>query len=251
MTGKQHDSWPSGGFDPVISTLQGRYLPELGSYDIGGLLNDESLGRIAIVSSFGAESVVLIHYVRSLRPGIPVIFIDTEKHFPETLSYREEVTALLDVDVIVARAKPAEIVAEDPDGDLHALDPNACCTIRKTFPLQDALGRFDTWITGRKRYQSTFRAAVPVIERDGEKIKVNPLALWDAEDVDRYFSDHGLPRHPLEAQGFPSIGCKPCTRAVRAGEDARAGRWADDPDKTECGIHLGPDGRFRRSSKSN
>ena len=242
------DSWPIGGFDPIITDLQETYLASNDQHDFKGLMNDDRLGKTAIVSSFGAESAVLIHYIKSLNDEIPVIFIDTGKHFQETLAYRDEIVELLDVELIVATPDPKMVSMEDPEGDLHGRDPNACCTIRKTFPLQDVIGPFDSWISGRKRYQSKTRATVPVLERDAEKIKINPLAFWDADGVADYFKAHDIPRHPLEEHGFLSIGCMPCTRAVRPGEDPRAGRWADAPEKTECGIHLGPDGRFRRSS---
>ena len=212
-----------------------------------GLLADPVLGRTAVVSSFGAESAALLHYANTIRPGIPVIFLDTGKHFPETLTYRDALVANLNLNLVVARPKEDMVAREDPRGIRHASDPNACCTIRKTFPLQDALAGHDSWISGRKRYQSTTRSVLPLIERDGGMIKLNPMALWSPDDIQEYFQRHALPRHPLEARGFPSIGCAPCTRAVGDGEDARAGRWANMPDKTECGIHLGPDGRFTRS----
>lgn len=242
--------WPSGGEDRELERLQDRYLPSLDAVDIPGLLADPALARIAIVSSFGAESAALLHYVTTHgRPRIPVLFLDTHKHFPETLDYARTLAEALSLDLRMLTPDAAAVAAEDPSGDLHAVDPNACCTLRKTFPLQDAVAGFDGWISGRKRFQSTTRATVPVLERDGEKIKINPLALWTREDIAAYFDAHALPRHPLEARGYLSIGCAPCTRAVRPGDDPRAGRWAHLPDKTECGIHLGPDGRFVRSRK--
>ncbi|MDF0599280.1 phosphoadenylyl-sulfate reductase [Psychromarinibacter sp. C21-152] len=217
--------------------------------DIPGLLKDTKLGRTAIVSSFGAESVVLLHYVVSVLPDIPVLFLDTGKHFPETLAYRDEVADALGLNLQVATPDSSLLEKEDPYGVLYGRDPNACCTIRKTFPLQDAIAPFDSWISGRKRYQGASRAALPILERDGEKIKINPMASWLESDVRAYFARHDLPRHPLEANGYPSIGCAPCTQPVAAGDDQRAGRWAHMPDKTECGIHLGPDGRFVRSAQ--
>ncbi|MEY8842529.1 phosphoadenylyl-sulfate reductase [Cribrihabitans sp. XS_ASV171] len=242
-------SWPAGGLDPVIEALQEEYLPDMAHYDIAGLLQDKRLGRCAIVSSFGAESVVLLHYVARMVPDIPVVFIDTEKHFPETIAYRDDVAERYGLNLVIVKPDQRELQSEDPYGSLFNVDSTMCCTIRKVFPLQDALSGYDSWISGRKRFQSSTRAAIPLIERDGEKIKLNPMALWDKEAIEAYFEAHDLPRHPLEAQGFPSIGCKPCTRAVRPGEDARAGRWAGTPDKTECGIHLGPDGHFARNRR--
>lgn len=239
--------WPAGGADPVIEALQRAYLPDLARVDMAGLLRDPRLGRMAVVSSFGAESAALLHYVTRLLPDLPVLFIDTGCHFPETLAYRDLLTARLGLKLVNVRPDPATLADEDPDGRLHARDPNMCCTLRKTFPLADALEGIDTWISGRKRYQGATRAALPVIERDGSHLKVNPLAFWTEADVLAYFVAHDLPRHPLVDRGYASIGCAPCTRPVRPGEDLRAGRWADNPDKTECGIHLGPDGRFVRA----
>ena len=239
-------SWPSGGLDPLLQALQETYLPTLQAYDIPGLLRDRRLGRAAIVSSFGAESVVLLHYVTRIVPDIDVLFIDTGKHFPETLAYRDAVAARLGLNLISVTPSETVLQAEDPYGALYNVDPNICCTIRKVFPLQDALDGYDSWISGRKRFQSHTRAAVPILERDGGKLKLNPLALWPPSALADYAASHDLPPHPLGAQGYPSIGCRPCTRPVRAGEDARAGRWAGAPDKTECGIHLGPDGGFAR-----
>lgn len=238
--------WPAGGSDPVIEALQLTYLPDLDHVNIEGLLGDPRLGRVALVSSFGAESAVLLHFVTRLYPEMPVLFIDTGSHFPETLAYRDLLAERLGLHLVSIAPNPALIAEEDPDGTLHARDPNMCCTLRKTFPLADALDGFDTWVSGRKRYQGRTRAALPALERDGSHIKVNPLVFWSPEQIAAYFARHDLPRHPLVARGFPSIGCAPCTRPVAPGTDQRAGRWADNPDKSECGIHLGPDGRFVR-----
>jgi phosphoadenosine phosphosulfate reductase len=246
--GDRMSSWPSGGLDDTLVWLQQRYVPDMRHLNIPGLLQDAALGSTAIVSSFGAESVVLLHYVSRIVPDVPVLFLDTGKHFPDTLCYRDQVTDELDLNLRIISPEAAGLEREDPHGTLHGRDPNACCTIRKTFPLQDAIADFDSWISGRKRYQGAARAALPIIERDGTKIKVNPLAVWTAEDIASYFTRYALPRHPLEAKGYPSIGCAPCTRPVAEGDDQRAGRWAHMPDKTECGIHLGPNGRFVRSS---
>lgn len=243
-------SWPSGGFDGALEALQQRYVPDMVHVDIPGLLQDAALGSTALVSSFGAESVVLLHYVSRIIPEVPVLFLDTGKHFPETLTYRDHVTDALDLNLRIVAPDEVVLEREDPHGTLHGRDLNACCTIRKTFPLQDAIAEFDSWISGRKRYQGAARSALPILERDGAKIKVNPFAVWSAEDVAAYFARHALPRHPLEAMGYPSIGCAPCTQPVADGDDQRAGRWAHMPDKTECGIHLGPDGRFARTTQN-
>lgn len=244
-------SWPPGGLDPLIESMQEAYLPSIPEYDIHGLLTEPRLGRRALVSSFGAESVVLLHYVTAIDPTIEVVFIDTGRHFPETLAYRDAVTERLGLRLINVGPDPAMIAQEDADSLLFQRDSNMCCTLRKVFPLQDALTGFQSWISGRKRFQNATRAAIPMIERDGEKIKLNPMAMWGKAQIEDYIARHDLPPHPLEAQGYPSIGCAPCTRPVRQGEDARAGRWANEPNKSECGIHLGPDGRFVRIPSGN
>lgn len=243
-------SWPPGGADSELDRLKSRYFPSLKETDLAGLLEDPALKNMAVVSSFGAESAVLLHWVMGIRPEIPIIFIDTGKHFAETIHYRDLLRERLGFRLIVAAPDPAILKDEDPGDMLHLADPNSCCTIRKTFPLQDALSGFAAWISGRKRYQGSSRSALPLVERDGERIKVNPMALWSRERIELYFSDHGLPRHPLEKSGYVSIGCAPCTRPVRESEDPRAGRWPQMPEKTECGIHLGPDGRFARMSSA-
>ncbi|MBK5933543.1 phosphoadenylylsulfate reductase (thioredoxin) [Rhodovulum imhoffii] len=241
--------WPPGGSDDVIRQLRKRHLPDLEHVDVAGLLRNPALGRRAVVSSFGAESAVLLHYISRIAADIPVLFLDTGRHFKETLIYRDQLVMELGLDLHVVRPDPRLIAEEDANATLWSRDPNMCCALRKTFPLQDALEGYDTWISGRKRYQAETRSALPLIERDGTHLKINPMALWTREDIVAYFERHVLPRHPLEALGYLSIGCAPCTRPVTGGEDLRAGRWAGTPEKTECGIHLGPDGHFVRSGR--
>lgn len=198
----------------------------------------EAVPDIALVSSFGAESVVLLHLAAMIKRDVPVIFIDTEMLFAETLVYQQDVAERLRLEnVTVIRAD--DLAAQDPDNTLHQRDTDACCALRKTRPLQAALATHSGWITGRKRYQSGRRASLEFFEvEDGTgRIKVNPLARWAPEDVAEYMDENRLPRHPLVAQGYPSIGCAPCTSKVATGEDARAGRWRDT-DKDECGIHF-------------
>ena len=196
-------------------------------------------GRIALVSSFGADSAVLLHMISEIDKSTPVIFIDSGHLFPETLLYRDELVAMLGLsDVRSVSATDEELQVLDPDSFLWSSDPDRCCAIRKTAPLGRAVDGFDAWITGRKRFQSDTRAALPLFESEGERVKVNPLASWDATKLLAYLDAHALPRHRLVAKGYPSIGCIPCTSAVRPGEDARSGRWRGQA-KTECGIHLG------------
>lgn len=197
-------------------------------------------GRIAVVSSFGADSAVLLHMAASIDRHLPVIFGDSLRHFPETLAYRDLLVERLGLtDVRVAAPTPAEIAARDPWLALAEQDPDACCAVRKVAPMERALDPFDAWISGRKRFQAATRAHLPVFEADGARIKVNPLAAWDAGRIAAYSAAHGLPAHPLVAAGYASIGCAPCTSPVAAGEDARAGRWRGLA-KTECGLHRPP-----------
>ncbi|WP_296420468.1 phosphoadenylyl-sulfate reductase [Pseudooctadecabacter sp.] len=205
------------------------------------------LGEVAMVSSFGADSVVLLHMAAQVDRNARVVFIDTEMLFPETLAYQTQVAdtlGLTNVDII--RAPRAAVFERDNENLLHLHDPDACCHLRKTEPLDRALRGVDAWITGRKRHQGGARAALDLFEVDrplGQlpRIKVNPLAHWDSDDLRGYIEAHSLPRHPLVAKGYPSIGCVPCTSPVGHGEDVRAGRWRDQG-KTECGIHFGADG---------
>ncbi len=195
-------------------------------------------GRIALVSSFGIESAILLHMIAEIDKATPVIFLDTGKLFPETLAYRDELIARLGLsDVRSIRPSGAQLAAWDPDGRLWQKDVDLCCAIRKTNPLDEALTGFEAWITGRKRAQGGERANMQLVEAgpDG-RMTVNPLAFWDDAKIAAYFTRHHLPRHPLEAQGYTSLGCATCTAKPAPGQDKRAGRWAG-LEKTECGIH--------------
>ncbi|ARU00493.1 phosphoadenylyl-sulfate reductase [Yoonia vestfoldensis] len=212
-------------------------------------LHDPQIGPVALVSSFGAESVVLLHLAAQVDPAVPVIFLDTEMLFPESLTYQRDVAKALGLtDVRVITPDRNAVLREDVDGLLHQAEPDACCDLRKARPLEQALQGFGGWITGRKQFQNGQRAALPLFEADGARIKINPLAQWSSDDLRGYMTKHDLPRHPLVAQGYPSIGCMPCTTRVGAGEDPRAGRWRGS-DKTECGIHF-ENGRMVREGKA-
>ncbi|MDE4174096.1 phosphoadenylyl-sulfate reductase [Phaeobacter sp. PT47_59] len=227
-----------------VEALNARYRHHSATAVMEGALRDA--GRIALVSSFGAESVVLLHMAAILDPTTPVLFVDTELLFTETLVYQQEVSERLGLrNVQVIRA--GDIAEKDPYGALRFSDTDACCHLRKTVPLQQALAGFDGWITGRKRFQAGSRAALEFfeVEEGTGRIKVNPLAHWAPEDVRAYMEENRLPRHPLVAQGYPSIGCAPCTSKVAEGEDPRAGRWRDQ-NKEECGIHI-VDGKLTRT----
>lgn len=196
-------------------------------------------GKIALVSSFGTESAILLHMIAQIDRDLPVVFLETGKLFEETLAYRDELTSLLGL-TNVRSIKPsgAQLAAYDPDGRLWEKDPDLCCAIRKTNPLDEALEGFTAWITGRKRNQSSSRAQLELQEigADG-RTTINPLAFWSDEELERYFETHNLPRHPLQAQGYSSIGCATCTQKPLPGQDKRSGRWAGKA-KTECGIHM-------------
>jgi phosphoadenosine phosphosulfate reductase len=205
------------------------------------LLKSGMAGDVAIVSSFGAESAVLLHLVAQVDPATPVLFLDTGKHFPETLAYRDLLVARLGLtNLINLTPDAAELTKKDETGLRWSYDPDGCCEIRKVKPLAKALAGYDATITGRKAFQSSTRANLPRFEIDGSdaqgRLKINPLIDWSAEDLAAYIAEHDLPPHPLVAEGYPSIGCSPCTTKVAAGEDPRSGRWKGW-DKVECGIH--------------
>ena len=204
------------------------------------VIDGNLVGDMAIVSSFGAESAVLLHLVSEIDRSIPVLFLETGKHFPETLAYRDELTDLLGLNRVDVYPELADLQSRDETGLRWSYDPDGCCELRKVRPLEKALAPFDASLTGRKAFQSSTRANLPRFEVDTSdaqgRLKVNPLIDWKAEDIAAYMSVHELPRHPLVERGFPSIGCSPCTRAVAPGEDPRAGRWSGW-DKVECGIH--------------
>jgi phosphoadenosine phosphosulfate reductase len=194
--------------------------------------------RLALVSSFGAESAVLLHMVSRIDPDIPVLFLDTGMLFGQTLDYRRQLAARLGlIDVRDLRPRFEDIAVTDPGADLWKTDTDACCHVRKVLPLDLALADFDAWITGRKRFQGGGRLRLPVVEAADGKVKFNPLANWTRTELEAYASHHDLPPHPLVAAGFPSIGCWPCTSPAEEGGDSRSGRWAGSQ-KTECGIHV-------------
>jgi len=231
--------------------LNARYRHHSATSVLSHALRDPQAGALALVSSFGAESVVLLHMVAVAKPDTPVIFIDTQMLFTETLVYQQEVSERLGLrDVRVIRASDEALKSTDPTQTLYRRDTNACCALRKTVPLQRALQGFDGWITGRKRFQGDTRASLDFFEvEDGaERLKVNPLAHWTPDDIRTYMEENRLPKHPLVARGYPSIGCQPCTSPVAPGDDPRAGRWPGQ-DKSECGIHF-KDGKLTRTGEN-
>lgn len=226
-----------------------RYGELAGEELLKPLIHDVFPDRIALVSSFGAESAVLLHMVSRIDRSTPVIFLDTGKLFPETLAYRDELVGRLRLrDVRSVRPREEDIVRRDAEGYLWFNDPDRCCHIRKVEPLERALRGFTAWITGRKQFHGAERSVLSAVETADWRLKVNPLARWGREEIEAYLDRHSLPRHPLVAEGYRSIGCMPCTKPVAEGEDARAGRWAGR-DKTECGIHWTANGRLIRTGR--
>jgi phosphoadenosine phosphosulfate reductase len=233
---------------PQVSPISVSALPSADELDRG--LRDASPGEIvaaalktvgrdklALVSSFGTESATLLKVMADVDPAIPVIFLDTGWLFEETLAYRDTLIATLGLkDVRSIRPAEETLSREDPDRDLWFSDPDACCRIRKVEPLARALKPFDAWLNGRKRFQGSSRADIPVVEDDGARLKFNPFANVSREEIEAIFARAKLPRHPLVASGFLSVGCMPCTSRTAEGEDERAGRWRGRA-KTECGIH--------------
>ncbi|GLQ08036.1 phosphoadenylyl-sulfate reductase [Sneathiella chinensis] len=230
-------------FEAEAARLRGTYGHLEGTTLLEQLVDRELKGQIMLTSSFGAESAVLLDLVATVDPTIPVIFLDTRRLFGETLRYQRKLAEFLGLeDVRVIQPDTGLLKKTDPDDMLFTTDPDQCCHIRKVAPLDNALktlsdSGFKAWITGRKQFQASTRQNLEVVEASEGFIKINPLAHWTDEDVKSAFLARNLPRHPLVADGFKSIGCMPCTQRVADGEDARAGRWAGQ-DKTECGIHM-------------
>ena len=225
-----------------VAQLNARFVGVEALEMLRAVIGEGLAGRIAVVSSFGAESAVLLHLVAQVDPATPVIFLETHKHFPETIAYRDALVARLGLsNLVIVEPDPARLAERDATGLRWSYDPDGCCEIRKVEPLARALAGFDATITGRKGFQSATRAGLPRFELDrGDalaRLKLNPLANWSKGQLEAYVAEHDLPAHPLVAEGYPSIGCSPCTSKVEPGEDPRSGRWKGW-DKTECGIHV-------------
>ncbi len=204
----------------------------------------ETIGSVAVATSFQSSGLVILHMTRGLGLRPPVLFLDTGFHFPETIDFRQRIAREWDLDVVDVRGAHGtpEGQAAIHGPELYRRDPERCCFINKVEPLQRALEPYDGWVSGIRRDQSPLRAETPTMEAQmlpsgREILKIHPLAHWSRDDVGAYVAAHSIPTHPLLEQGYRSIGCAPCTRPVRAGEDERAGRWSEES-KTECGIHL-------------
>jgi phosphoadenosine phosphosulfate reductase len=221
----------------ALAERAGRELENASPLDILKWAADTFGKRFCVTSSM--EDAVVAHLASRAMPGVDVVFLDTGYHFPETIGTRDAVEAVMDVNVITLL--PWQTV-EEQDAEygpkLHDRDPDLCCALRKVKPLEDGLKNYAAWATGLRRDESPTRANTPVVGWDEkrQKVKVSPIARWTQEDVEAYAAEHGVLTNPLLTDGYPSIGCAPCTRRVAEGEDARAGRWAGS-NKTECGLH--------------
>lgn len=225
-----------------LEVLRAKYAGADARTLLRAMIKDEFAGKITTVSSFGSESVVLLHLISEIDPSVPVIFLNTGKLFGETMRYRDRLQERLGLtDLRAIGPHPDDLKALDPDGTLWSRDPDSCCNIRKVLPLRRAITGFEAEITGRKRFQTQARTSMSPLELNGARVVVNPLWNWTLQDLKEHILAHDLPRHPLVEDGFLSIGCMPCTQRVREGEDYRSGRWAG-LDKDECGIHENAEG---------
>ncbi|MGE0502701.1 MAG: phosphoadenylyl-sulfate reductase [Rhizobiaceae bacterium] len=219
------------------ATLEARY-GRLEPEEIIRVAADHFGDGLAAVSSFGSDSAVLLHMVARIDASMPIVFLDTGKHFGETLDYRDALVADLGLkNLEIVHPLPDALAATDPDGTLHQRSTDACCDVRKVEPMARGVAPYDAWLTGRKRFQASTRNALAAFEAVGRRVRINPLAAWGTAELASYMRAHDLRENPLVAYGYLSIGCFPCTQPVSPGEDARSGRWAGQA-KTECGIHL-------------
>jgi len=217
-----------------VDELNRRYV-DASPDEIIAVAAQEFAGRIATLSSFGTEAAVGLSFIARVAPETPVLFLDTGMHFAQTLDYKNQLVAKLGLrNVITLEPDAGDLADADPENKLFESDTAACCDVRKVRPLARAMTQFDALITGRKRYHGGERADLQPFEFDGERVKVNPLAALTPKEVTTIFRTLDLPGHPMAAQGYPSIGCWPCT-APADGDGTREGRWAGQ-DRTECGI---------------
>ena len=195
--------------------------------------------RIALTSSFGAESAVILHLVSKIDNNIPIIFLNTQKLFPETLKYLKDLKKKLNLkNIKIFKPDKSYIEKYDKNNDLYKTNPDLCCNIRKVIPLKLSMKNYDAWINGRKRFHGSERSNLKKIEMVNGIIKINPLADWPFQKIKNYMINNDLPAHPLVSYGYKSIGCEPCTSKTK--DSIRGGRWVDSL-KTECGIHINED----------
>jgi len=209
-----------------------------------GLLGNQ----VMMTTSFQKGGMVLLHMVRECVPSLPVFFIDTGRHFPETLEFADRIRRDWGINLIIERSPARDRFFSDPDGNLCETDPDLCCHLNKVVPSRQIVGRHQGWITAIRRYQASTRVHADTLEiLDGGKLKVQPLAFWTRERVNAYLLEHEVPIHPLHLKGYPSIGCAPCTRPCFDPANERAGRWAGQ--KIECGLHTFSRGRAGAPAK--
>ena len=232
-----------------LKLLHDQYGSLSGKDVIKAVLAHAPIERVCLVSSFGIEAAVLLKLVSDIDKNFPIIFLDTKKLFPETLEYRNTLIDELGLkNVKTVYPDYNDVNRSDADGTLWESSPNSCCTIRKVQPLQRVLKHYDVVITGRKRFHGGMRTELPLFEAQEGRVKINPLASWSVEAIKDAYDAFSLPKHPLEAQGYLSVGCVPCTDLPADENDVRSGRWKN-LEKQECGIHLGEDGKFHRTGK--
>ncbi len=223
--------------DHVVERLNAE-LRGKGPHEIIRVALREFGRKLTYVSSFGAESAAMLGLIADVDQGMPIVFIDTGMHFHQTLHYRDTLGQVLGLtDIRTFHPVKDEVKAVDPKGVLNKTDPNACCDVRKVRPLAPALEGFDAWITGRKRFHGGGRTKLPVVEYFEGRYKINPLADQMPEDLAALVAEKHLPPHPMVAEGYPSIGCWPCTARPLDPTDIRSGRWVGFR-KEECGLHL-------------
>lgn len=207
--------------------------------DVAAWTAEHFAGRVAVACSMAGDTVVP-HLVARRLPGVDVLFLQTGYHFPETIATRDALAAAAPVRIV--EVLPEQTVAEQDvtyGARLHDRNPTLCCQLRKVDPINSTLGEYEAWVTGVRREDNALRANTPLVEWDEshQMVKINPIAAWTHDELVGYARDHDVPTNPLLEQGYPSIGCAPCTRPVAPGEDPRSGRWAGQ-NKTECGLHV-------------
>ena len=222
---------------PIVSELNARYRESDAMSILTDAITNTWKGKIAVLSSFGAETAVGLHMISRIASSTPVLFLDTGRHFAQTEQYQRQLSEQLGLsNVRLIQPDAIEAAREDADSKLWKTDPDACCALRKVRPLNNVLGEYDALITGRKQMHGGTRVSLPVVETINARIRVNPLAAWSQAEIENYFDHYDLPRHPLSEMGYSSIGCWTCTRPATDATSVRSGRWVGQ-EKTECGIH--------------
>jgi phosphoadenosine phosphosulfate reductase len=220
-----------------LTLLNARYRASDAMEVLRDAINHTWKGKIAVLSSFGAEAAITLHMISRIDPATPVLFLDTGRHFAQTEQYQRQLTQKLGLTgVRLLQPNAAEAAELDPDGMLWSRDADACCALRKVRPLDHVLGDYEALITGRKQVHGGTRISLPVVERINSRIRINPLAAWSKHEIDSYFEQYELPQHPLTDMGYTSVGCWTCTAPASDDHAVRSGRWLGQ-DKTECGIH--------------